>query len=231
MQAAAGHDGNYLALSGALFASGTAMQPSLFMPPVADTSGSLLGVSAILGALLQRERTGVGCQLDIALADAVMPLQALQLAELAATGRPPRPEGSLFNGGAAFYRVYATAEGRHMMLGAFEPKFWEAFCLTAGRPDWVSRHGDPLPQGALIQEVQAFFAGLTQAEVCRRFETVDCCLTPVLDLAQAVDSAHVQSRGLVRRTPEGGLQALFPVIVDGEAPAIRPPVRDFQEET
>jgi len=226
----AGHDGNYLAVSGALFANGGSGPPLPFMPPVADTTGSLLALSAILGALIQRERNGQGCDLDLALADALMPLQTFQLAELAATGHIPQPEQALFNGGTAYYRVYATADQRHVMLGAFEPKFWRAFCLTAGRPGWVERQNDPLPQTALIAEVQAFFSGLTQAQACASFEEADCCLTPVHDLAEAVSSAHVRARGLVRRSADGTLQALFPVRVDGSAPAERPPVRGFTED-
>src|SRR5690606_8656332 len=137
------------------------------------------------------------------------------------------PEQSVFNGAAAYYRVYATADGRHMMLGAFEPKFWEAFCRAAGRPDWVARHAEELPQLALIEEVKAFFSTMTQADICHRFRGVDCCLTPVLDLAQALESEHIRSRNLVRRSREGGLQALFPVLVDGQAPESREAVKSL----
>ena len=228
LQDVAGHDGNYVALAGALYANGSKGLPLPFMPPVADTTGSLVGLSAILGALIRRGRSGQGCDIDLGLADVLMPLQTFQLAELAATAAVPQPEQALFNGGVAYYRVYATADNRHIMLGAFEPKFWGAFCMAAGRPDWVSRHDDPLPQRALIAEVQEFFAGLTQAEAGERFAQVDCCLSPVLDLSEAVDSDHIRARGLVRRSAEGQLQALFPVCIDGETPAERPPVKKFQ---
>lgn len=231
LESAAGHDGNYLALSGALYANSSAGLPLPFMPPVADTTGSLLALSTILGALIQRDRSGDGCDLDLALVDGLMPLQTFQLAELGATGHIPQPEQSLFNGGTAYYRVYHTADERHVMLGAFEPKFWRAFCLTAGRPEWVERQNDSLPQTSLIAQVQEFFSSLTQAQACALFEEADCCLTPVKDLAEAVRSEHVRSRGLVRQSASGHLQALYPALVDGQVPAERPQVRQFKEKS
>ncbi len=87
-------------------------------------SGSLFGVIAILGALRARDADGQGCAIDIGLADTPMPLQLFQVAEFGA-GRPCRGAASTYlNGGAAYYQVYATRDGRHIAVGAIEPKFW-----------------------------------------------------------------------------------------------------------
>ena len=134
----AGHDGNYLSLSGVLHRNGV-QQPMFFDPPVADTTGSLFAVIAILGALQERRRTGKGCQIDLALADVVMPLQLFPIAGFGVDGVAPARSSTYLNGGVAYYQVYETKDGRHVMLGAIEPKFWRAFCLAAGRPDWVER--------------------------------------------------------------------------------------------
>ena len=107
------------------------------------TSG-LFAVIAILGALECRRRDGLGCHIDLGIADVAMPLQLFQLAALDQT--VPQPETTYLNGGAAYYRVYATRDGRHITLGAVEPKFWRAFCDAAGRPDWIARQQEPLPQ-------------------------------------------------------------------------------------
>ena len=222
---AAGHDANYLALAGVLERNG-ADAPVYFDPPVADTTGSLFAVIAILGALRGRERTGRGCQIDIALADVAMPLQIFQVADYGASGRSPSRNETYLNGGAAYYRVYATRDARHVVLAAIEPKFWQRFCDAAGHPDWIARAGDPLPQRDLIGELAAFFAALTLADCASRFGAADCCLTPVLTVAEALDSEHVRHRGLVRRGAAGDLQALFPARVDGEAPKSRAPWRD-----
>jgi alpha-methylacyl-CoA racemase len=216
----AAHDGNYLALAGVLDRNG-ASKPMPFEPALADSSGSLFAVIAILGALRAREEDGRGCEIDAALADAAMPLQMLQISEMDATGVVPRGGRGLFDGGTAYYQTYETADGRYVMLGAVEPKFWRAFCMEAGRLDWIARQSDVLPQIALRDEVAAFFKKLTLQECCKRLEPRDCCFSPVLDLKEGLDSVHVQSRGLVRRSDDGAIQALLPVQVDGEPPVLR----------
>jgi crotonobetainyl-CoA:carnitine CoA-transferase CaiB-like acyl-CoA transferase len=215
------HDVNYLALAGALDHNA-----DFFDPPVADCAGSLFAAVAVLGALHQRAADSNGCHLDVALGDAVMPLQLFQLAELALTGATAPPRAGLLNGGAACYRIYETADRRRVSLGALEPKFWRAFCAAANRPDWERRHGDPLPQDALAAEISAMFAGLTLVECNKRFAAANCCFAPVLDLSEAIQSTHVRNRGVVHRTKTGSLQALFPAVVDGEPPEPRAEVSE-----
>jgi alpha-methylacyl-CoA racemase len=225
LAAVAGHDINYLAAAGALHVNARAGQP-FFDPPVADCSATLLAGMTILGALHARARDGRGCEIELALADAIMPLQALHLAELGATGSVPQPGDSYLNGGAAYYQVYDTADGRRISLGALEAKFWAAFCAAAHRPEWVARQQDPLPQRELTREVASMFASLTLAECLDRFSPADCCFAPVADLGEAIASSHHQQRGVVRRGADGRLEALFPAIVDQERPTPRAPLRD-----
>ena len=217
----AGHDANYLAAAGVLHRNGTDA-PVFYDPPLSDVTGSLFGVIAILGALRAREADGQGCAIDIGLADVVMPLQLFQVAAYGAIGTVPRRRETYLNGGAAYYQVYATADGRHVALGAAEPKFWRAFCEAARRPDWIGREAEPLPQAALIADVAALVGALTLAECEARFADPNCCVSPVLDLGEAVASPHHRARGLVRHAPDGALQALFPALVDGVPPAHRP---------
>ncbi|HEY0425565.1 MAG TPA: CoA transferase, partial [Rhodopila sp.] len=191
----AGHDGNYLALAGVLHRNGK--PPRFFDPPVADLTSSLFAALGILGAVQGRQRDGLGCHIDLAIADVAMPLQLFEIAALAATGRVPQPETTYLNGGAAYYRVYSTSDQRHVVLGAVEPKFWHSFCTAAGRPDWIDRHAEALPQHALIADVAAYLTGLRLSECEARFAGADCCLSPVLDLAEALHGAHHQGRGLV----------------------------------
>ena len=220
MAMAAGHDANYLAGSGVMHRNGS--PPAFYDPPLADVSGSLFGVIAILGALRARDADGLGCEIDIGLGDTPMPLQLFQIAEHGATGAVPQPRATYLNGGAAYYQVYGTADGRHVALGAIEPKFWAAFCTAAGRPDWIARQTEPLPQASLIQDVAALLDTLPLDACVARFGPADCCLTPVLDLGEAIASPHHRGRGLVRTAADGTLQALFPARVDGTPPASRP---------
>ncbi|MDB5368951.1 MAG: hypothetical protein JWP20_509 [Roseomonas sp.] len=224
MSQAAGHDANYLALSGILHRNGS-VEPSFYDPPLADSAGSLFSVIAILGALRARDADGCGSRIDIGLADAAMPLQLFPIAEHGATGVVPQRGGGFLNGAAAFYQVYALGDGRHVMLGAVEPKFWFAFCQAAGHPEWISRQHDPMPQHALIADVAGVLGTLTLNECLARFGEADCCLSPVLDLGEALASPHHTARGVVRKGPAGDCQALFPAHVNGEAPRTRPLLR------
>lgn len=222
----AGHDNNYLSLTGVLAGTGLEDRPVFFDPPIADVSGALMAAIAMVGAVNKRARDGEGCFLDMALADAVMPLVTFAIGALNAGRGSPQREGELLNGGVARYHVYRCADGKFVTLGAVEPKFWRAFCEAAGRPDWTPRYGDPLPQTALIAEVEALLASLTLDQAISRFEPADCCFAPVLSLEEAVETEQIQARGLVRRGPDGNWQALFPGKVDGEAPATRQPWRE-----
>jgi alpha-methylacyl-CoA racemase len=224
LEQAAGHDANYLAQAGVLHRNGDAA-PIYFDPPIADTTGSLFAVIAIQGALRARDRTGRGCFIDMALADVAVPLQIFQVADYGARGYSPSRNETYLNGGAARYRVYQTANDRHVALGALEEKFWRCFCETAGRPEWIVRIAEPMPQTKLIADIAEYFATLTLQECSTRFAAPDCCVTPVLTVGEAMESRYCRHRELVRRGDSGELQALFPARVDGEPPAIRPKVQ------
>jgi alpha-methylacyl-CoA racemase len=220
---AAGHDANYLATSGITDRNVDGM----FDPPLADCAGGLFAALTITAALHHRSTTGKGCVIDIGLADTVMPLQLFQIAALGSVAWVPQPESYYLNGGIACYHDYRTSDGRRIVLGALEEKFWQAFCIAAGRREWIGRHSDSNPQIALIGELKTFFASMSLDECLRRFDGVDCCLTPVLNLEEATVSPQIASRNLVRRASQS-LQALFPAFVDGCAPELRSPMRSIE---
>lgn len=224
----AGHDANYLALTGVLDRNGDD-RPFFFDPPLADVSGSLFAAIAILGALNGRHATGRGGEIDLALADVAMPLQLMQIADFGANGSVPRRRITYLNGGAAYYQVYRTSDDRFVVLGAVEPKFWRAFCTATGRADWIGRQSEPLPQTSLIHDVGCYFGTLSLAQCMERFSGVDCCFSPVLDLGEALQSTRVAERGLVQSGPRGDLQALFPAFVDGAPPQPRQELRNGAE--
>jgi crotonobetainyl-CoA:carnitine CoA-transferase CaiB-like acyl-CoA transferase len=224
---AAGHDANYLAHNGLLSATGSALHPAYIHPPIADCTASLFALSSVLGALLARSHDGQGCEIDLALADATMPFQIFSLAALGFAGHVPRAEAEFLNGGWACYRPYRLSDGRTVALGAIERPFWTAFCAASARPDWLPRQAEALPQTALIAEIDAHFAAMSSEAFAARYVGVDCCLTLVRDLAEAVASAQVVSRGLVRRHPTMAIvEAAYPARVDGAAPALRSPLRE-----
>ena len=216
----AGHDANYLAEAGVLDRNGRE-EPVFFDPPVADVSGSLFAAIAILGALQGRHQSGHGCAIDLGLADVIMPLQMLQVADYGENLAVPQRRTTYLNGGAAYYQVYRTRDDRHVVVGAVEPKFWQRFSATAGHPEWIVRQAEPLPQHRLIADVADAIARLSLNECLALFSHDECCVSPVLPLDEALESPRLASRQLVVRARDGSLQALFPAWVDGSPPSPR----------
>ncbi|MBF0305178.1 MAG: CoA transferase [Alphaproteobacteria bacterium] len=210
----AGHDMTYLALTGGLSVTGTKETPVMPFPPLADHAGAMQAVIAIMAALIGRGRSGRGCGLDVSLFESALSWQYMALAE------PGMRRGeALINGGAAYYRVYRTADGRFAAFAPLEPKFWQAFCAAVARPDLAPRQAEPLPQTALIAELETLFAGRTLAEWKALLDPADCCFEAVLEPAEVAAHPHVAARGLIA---EGGA-VLFPCrIADTPPPARRP---------
>jgi alpha-methylacyl-CoA racemase len=165
----AGHDLNYLGYAGALADTAPAVPPV----QVADlAAGAQAAVIEVLAALLERERTGTGARIVVSMTHNAHRFVAHRLA-----GDPlPR----LLTGGVACYRIYETADGRHLTVAALEPKFWRNLCALLERPDLVDRAFEPeLPElAALIRE-------RTLREWRKLLEGKDTCVGPVLTIAEA----------------------------------------------
>ncbi len=169
----AGHDVNYLGWAGVL--EDTA--PELPPVQVADLAAGALGaVTEVLGALLERERTGKGARVVVSMTHRSHDLVAHRLA-----GEPvPR----MLTGGLACYRLYGTADDRFLTVGALEPKFFRRLCELVGRPDLAGRHYDE-DQEALAAELGAIFAKRTLADWLAHFGDEDVCVGPVSTRAEA----------------------------------------------
>jgi alpha-methylacyl-CoA racemase len=193
----AGHDLNYLGRTGVLALGGEAdgppVQPAV---QIADIGGGALTAAfGILAALRERETSGLGQFVDIAMADGALSWLAMPAAGLLAEGRDARRGSLVLGGGILCYRVYRCADG-WVALGALEPKFWAAFCHGAGREDLIERQYDP-PGSPAHAQVEALFVARGRAEWERFGAEHDCCLEPVLELAEALASEQVRSRGMV----------------------------------
>lgn len=193
----AGHDLNFMAMSGALdqvrATDGSLAQSNVQWGDLAG--GSAMATIAILAGVLAAQRTGQGRHIDVSMAHGlythlVMPRSTATLLAPMLGHRPGAGEDML-NGGLPCYSLYATADGRHLAVGALEHKFWRVACGVFGRPDWVDRHwqrgalpGTP-DAAALRAEVAALVASLPLADWAERFAEADACVTPVLTLEEA----------------------------------------------
>ncbi len=190
----AGHDINYIAMAGVLEQIATA-DGQLAVPnfQIGDLmGGTQAAVSGVLAALLGAQRNGQGRFVDVSMAHEVLRHHVLARFTLQASGRTPAPGRDLLSGGAPCYGVYATADGRHLAVGALELKFWQALCTTIGRPAWGERHWSRglavggAPGMALRAELAAVFAAEPLAHWAACFEAVDACVTPVLRLDETL---------------------------------------------
>jgi alpha-methylacyl-CoA racemase len=201
-----GHDMNYLGLNGLLGLTGEADGPPMQASgQIADIGGgALMGAIGILVALRERERSGEGQLVDCSMFDGSLSWLAMVAAETFASGRAPRRGQLQLAGSLTCYRPYACADG-HVSLGALEPKFWRAWCEGVEREDLVDHAFDP-PGSDAHRAVSEIFAGRTR-EQWRQFASEhDCCLEPVLELDEVLDSELVAAREMVVEVDQPGAE-------------------------
>jgi alpha-methylacyl-CoA racemase len=190
----AGHDLNYVAMSGVLEQlathDGEVITPNFQIGDL--MGGTQAAVQGILAALLAAERYGQGRFVDISMTHEVLRHHVLAGMVVQRTGRAPPQGRDLLSGGAACYGVYATADARYLAVGALELPFWQRLCQALGRADWAHQHWS-LGQAVGGAEALALRGQLVQcfkreplAHWVALFDGVDCCVTPVLRLDEAL---------------------------------------------
>jgi crotonobetainyl-CoA:carnitine CoA-transferase CaiB-like acyl-CoA transferase len=230
-----GHDLNYLGLNGLLALTGERDGPPVQSGgQIADLGGgALMAAFGILAALRHRDATGEGQVVDVSMFDGALAWLAMVAGRVFAAGERPRRGGEALGGSLVCYRPYACADG-WVTLGALEPKFWAAWCRGVGREDLVERQFEP-PGSATHAEVEALFAGRTRAEWEAFAAQHDCCLEPVLELEEALDSELVRAREMVisfEQPGAGEVQGLgFPVKLSATPGAVRRPGPTLGEHT
>ncbi len=229
----AGHDLSYLALTGSLHLTGTGATPTITFPPVADHAGAMQAASGILAALVRRGRTGQGTFIDVSLFESALAWQSIGLAAASRADFPFCRGTSLLTGGAACYQVYRTLDERFVVLAAIEDKFWQAFCATAKRPEWLNRQHEKMPQTNLIREVADLFASRSLAAWIEAFCESDCCFEPVLTHLEAAADPHVLERKMVRQPncAEDYPEILYPAWIDSQPPPTRQPLAEISVES
>ena len=203
----AGHDLNYAAYAGVAEQMGCGPdQPALSNLPVADIlGGSLTAVMGILAALYDAQRSGRGRYIDISIADGLLAAAVVPLATLNARG-DTRPAGAdALSGGLACYGQYRTQDGRYLAIAALEPKFWETLCRRLDRPDLLPLHrdGDPAQQERVRRELQALIGARPLAHWLGLLDDADCCVSPVLKLAESLAHPQFAARGMPRHADHG----------------------------
>ena len=218
---APGHDLNYQATTGAL---SIGRLPQVDPPPpgllAADIAGGTLpAVINILLALLGREKTGRGTKLDIAMTDGMFTFGFFSQAEGAATGRFPDPGEPIFVGSLPRYSLYRTKDERLLAVGALEDKFWLAFCEVIDLPAALrDDHATPVETRAAVAER---VAARTHVEWSGILAGTEFCVTPVLNMAEALADPHFVARGLFAHSVSTPSGRVLPAAVVPVAPQFR----------
>jgi alpha-methylacyl-CoA racemase len=195
-----GHDVNYIGYAGVGDQIGAADgPPALGNFQIADLlGGSLTPVMGILAALIDARQSGRGRYVDVAMTDAVLSHAVVALSGVTAKGTASARGSDRLSGGLPCYNVYRTADNRYLAVGALEKKFWETLCDTLGRPELKTSHivygADAAPVKSLLADI---FRGKTQSEWAAIFAQVDCCVSPILPMHEAIDDAQLRARGMV----------------------------------
>ena len=193
------HDMAVQALAGFLSVNdGTDGTPVVPGAPSADMAAGLTALSAVLMALIGREKSGRGDHIDCAMFDSLLPWCAHIAGDAIMGGPAPVSAKQRSLGGAAFYQVYATKDAKHVVLGGREMKFATTLLTALGRPDLIA-HAERAAgeQGELIAFLRATFATRTRDAWVEWFADKDVAFAPVLDFREAFDAPHIAERGLL----------------------------------
>jgi alpha-methylacyl-CoA racemase len=194
---AAGHDMNYIAITGALFGLGQDKdRPHFPANLVGDFGGgSTYLVIGILAALLEARLSGKGQVVDAAIVDGTAHLNAMTAAFLASGGYREERAVNLLDGGVPYYDVYETSDGKHMSVGALEPQFYDAFVELLGIGDTAPDRYDAEQADALRALIADTFRQRTQAEWIELFEGTDACVAGIIPISEAFEHPHLKARG------------------------------------
>ena len=194
----AGHDVNYLGLSGYLDCSGRRADgtPPLPGATVADiAAGGMHAVMAIMAALLRRTKTRVGEYLDVSIADGAFGLMSLYADEFLATGTEPGPGHYILTGRYACYDVYACGDGRFLSIGAIEPQFWHNLCVQLGLDRYIDHQTDEDRQDEIRAAISAVLRTKTREQWSAQLGPADCCAASVNTVAEAIDDEQYAAAG------------------------------------
>jgi crotonobetainyl-CoA:carnitine CoA-transferase CaiB-like acyl-CoA transferase len=201
----AGHDMNYLGLVGLLGLTGARDGPPVQSGgQIADLGGgALMAAFGVMAALHERRRSGEGQLVDVSMADGALSWLALVAGRWFCDGEAPRRGEQQLAGGLLCYLPYEAADG-WVTCGALEPKFWAAFCNGVERPDLVEVQFEA-PGSEAWAKVAEVFRSRTRDEWQAFNDEHDCCIEPVLDVGEALDSELVRARGMVSAIEQPGL--------------------------
>lgn len=235
----AGHDGNCLAIAGTNSFSSVSKRGLSPMTGIQadDIATGYMGAMVALGAIVGRNNPESSCNtkiVDTSMLDNAFFLNQLYLASMQSTGKAPIPDKELLNGGMPYYCNYGTSDGREVFFGPIEPKLYKNFCNAVNRPDLLKLRNEN-KHDELSKELTKLFKSKTRSQWMEETAEVDCCLTSVNSLKEAVKDPQIIHRGLFKDPGLSGLSGVkmphFPAHFDGDTTEITGGVPEIGQHT
>lgn len=232
----AGHDINYLSITGALHAIGP--QTGNPVPPlnlVGDYGGgSMYLLCGLLAALYERQHSGKGQVIDAAISDGVISMMSLFLSFLSKGTFNDQSRKNMLDGGAPYYRVYQTSDNQYISIGSIEPQFFRQLCETLNISDSLQQaQNDQEKWDQLHAEIESIIKTRTQDEWMQTFNNVDACVAPVLPLSKAKTHPHniarnafIELQGITHPAPAPRFSRT-PSAIQSPAPVNETPIEDI----
>ena len=204
----AGHDINYISFAGALGLIGPQDgKPSIPLNLIADyAAGGLCGAVGILAALMAREKTGFGQYVDIAMSEGVLYMLSGLVSDVLSRGISAGRGSNRLNGGAPYYNVYRTKDGKYFSIAAIEPWFWENLCRALALEDLLP-HQDAIgaKKAEVEQALSDAFLAKTRDEWFEALKNANISVGKVYSIEEALDDPHAQKRGMVLEIEASGI--------------------------
>ena len=216
----AGHDINYISFAGALGLIGPENgRPAIPLNLIADyAGGGLCGAVGILAALMAREKTGAGQYVDIAMSEGVLYMLSGLISDVLSRGISADRGGNRLNGGAPYYNVYQTKDGKYLSIAAIEPWFWENLCRALNREDLLPHQEATGGKKSEVEQALAeTFLTKTRDEWFETLKDSNISVGKVYSLEEALDDPHARQRGMV-------LEVEAPDIPEGKVRQVATPI-------
>jgi alpha-methylacyl-CoA racemase len=217
----AGHDINYLAMSGFLACTEPRGDggPPIPGATIADSAGGgMHAVLSIMAALVKRSVTGQGTFLDVSAAEGMLALMSLSLDQYLAVGEVAGSRQVLLTGRYAFYDTYEASDGGWLSVGAIEPHFYRNLCERLGHPEYKDAQYDDAKQDEIRAAFRAAFKTKTRDEWTEELADADTCVAPVLSIPEVVEHPHWRARGVFMQAEHeerGVFDQVSPVLAGG----------------
>ena len=209
-----GHDINYVGEAG-LLGIDNGEEPRVPPLPFADLAGALFAVLTMVAGMKGAAETGAGAYIDVGMSDTVVSLLTPHFAQMLATGRAPSLADAYLLGGHPCYTVYRAADGKHLTVGALEPKFWKSLCEALGRPQYGDHQHDLGMREEILKDFRAVFATRTRDEWVRILAKADVTVGAVRTLPEVEGGEQTEARGLFHQRSSGLKEVAFPAEIHG----------------